>query len=598
VNILRHAARARLWALALGFVCGVAGTAGAQLPSAEDRLKILTDPESIKEKVEKDKTRPPLEFFRSQVAPFDILPFVKPNHWSTLTLEMRANYDDYSGLLQTEPVPLRDMPHMMLYRRESRLPKGQRMRFGMQLMLPQVPRELNVELVRPDGVRADEIWKASLRTLDPRQMLVVVLTRGANDAYASWNRFQAFVPASVDANDPNFAERQRYYRLVLPLEPERPPLSPHPLTWTTISHVVWDGMPPEALSSSQQQAMLDWLHWGGQLILVGGATPAYTLLRDSFLEPYLPADPAGEGVLLGEGELKGLSAAYPPPMHFGDPGDVEALPTTEEEARERYGRRYHAPETIRPAPNRPVYVTGLRPREGASVIPLDDASGRMLGVEWRAGRGRVLMLSVNPTDAGLATWPGLDTLVRRVVLRRPEEPLVRSYRESFQGVNPPLFGQLGGQSLSWFRLLSRDFNTEAAMAAAAAARPDFRRRDGGPGPRDGNDSSNPPAGGLGGAGLAPFLPRLRAELGGGLGRHHGAAAALPRRAGAGLGDHDPERDVRAQGHPRLPRRAGAAELADLPVPAGPPRVGVDRRAAAGAGVRRRRRAGRGVRHGL
>ena len=87
-----------------------AGPVGAQLPSTEERLKILTDPESVKQKVEKDKARPPLEFFRSQVAPFDVLPFVKPNHWSTLALEMRANYENYVGLLQTSPVRLMGMP--------------------------------------------------------------------------------------------------------------------------------------------------------------------------------------------------------------------------------------------------------------------------------------------------------------------------------------------------------------------------------------------------------------------------------------------------------------------------------------------------------
>ena len=40
-------------------------------------------------------------------------------------------------------------------------------------------------------------------------------------------------------------DRQRYYRLVLPIEPDKPALSPHPLTWTTISHVIWDGLPPD-----------------------------------------------------------------------------------------------------------------------------------------------------------------------------------------------------------------------------------------------------------------------------------------------------------------------------------------------------------------
>jgi hypothetical protein len=85
------------------------------------------------------------------------------------------------------------------------------------------------------------------------------------------------------------------------------------------------------------------------------------------------------------------------------------------------------------------------------------------------------MLTVNPTDTAMATWPGLDTLVRRVILRRPEERLVRSYRDGPQGLNPPVFGILSGPELSWFRLLSRDF-TSSLPPAAAPIRPVPERR--------------------------------------------------------------------------------------------------------------------------
>ena len=45
----------------------------AQLSSTdEERLQILSDPEALKKKLEKDKVRAPFEFFRSQVAPFDV----------------------------------------------------------------------------------------------------------------------------------------------------------------------------------------------------------------------------------------------------------------------------------------------------------------------------------------------------------------------------------------------------------------------------------------------------------------------------------------------------------------------------------------------
>jgi hypothetical protein len=424
-----------------------------QEPTAEERLKILTDPESVKQKLEKEKQLPPLEVFRSQVAPFDILPFVKPNHWSALGLEMRANNNDYAGVLQTEVVPLQGRSQAMIYRRDARLLKGQTARVALQVMLPQVPRELTLELVRPDGVRADETWKASLRTLDPHQMLIVVLTRGSSDGYSAWGRSPAFTPTSVDPSEFTASERHRYYRLVLPMNPERPLLSPHPLTWTSISHVIWDGMPAETLAAAQQEAMLDWLHWGGQIILVGGAA----LLRGSFLDPYLPADPSSNSVQLGAADLKGLAVAYPPAIRFDDVTETALVPGSDEEALQRFGRRYRAPAPIRPPPNRPLQLAGLDPRPGSTVIPLDESTGRLLGVERRVGRGRILMLTVNPTDAALASWPGLDTLVRRVLLRRPEEHLTRPFQYGPQGINPPEYAKLSAPELSWFRLLSRDF---------------------------------------------------------------------------------------------------------------------------------------------
>jgi hypothetical protein len=437
-------------------------SSGMPAPSSpEERLKFLTDPEALKKKInEKEKTKPPIEFFRSQIAPFDILPYIKANHWSTLSLEARANYDDYVGLIQSEAVPLLGMPREMVYRRDARLIKTQRSRLSLQMLLPRIPKEMSLELIRPEAIRADEVWQASLRTLEPHQMLVLVLTKGTNDSYSQWNRFQAMHPSVLDRGDPVAMDALRYYRLVLPLEPAKPPLSPHPLTWTTISHVLWDAMAPENLNPSQQQAMLDWLHWGGQLILMGGATPSFSLLRDSFLGPYLPADATGQNVLLNQEGLMPMALAYPPP---NDPQETEVgfVPNTPEEALNLI-RRYKAPEPIRPASNRPVFLAGLEPKLGASRIPLGESSEHTLGVEWRVGRGRVLMLALNPTDPALAAWPGLDTFVRRVILRRPED-----YRVQTLNANTAIptrhttFEALSGPDLTWVRFLSRDLGASA-----------------------------------------------------------------------------------------------------------------------------------------
>src|SRR5208337_787121 len=121
----------RCWLLAIvaGVVLVLPRGALAQLTSTEEeKLQILTDPEAVKKKLEKDKNKAPFEFFRSQVAPFDVLPYVKPYHWATLSLELRANDEDYEGVLQSDAVMMPSMPHEMVFRREARLLKEQRAR--------------------------------------------------------------------------------------------------------------------------------------------------------------------------------------------------------------------------------------------------------------------------------------------------------------------------------------------------------------------------------------------------------------------------------------------------------------------------------------
>jgi hypothetical protein len=432
--------------------------------SAGGRFKVLTTPEALDklDRLGKEKLRPPIEFFRTQFPPFNILPYVKARHWSTVILDLRSNYTGYDGRLQTAPIPMEDMPHEMIFRREARLLKDQEVHLGWQIMLPSIPKELSLELERPDAIRADDTVPATVKALEPHQMLVLILSKNPND-YGHWMKFRALLPTSGD-KDPRSIDKQRYYKLVIPDEADKPLLSPHPLTWTTISHAIWDGLEPESLNPGQQQAMLDWLHWGGQLILVGGAAPSFAPLQDSFLGPYLPADPAGENRLLNEADLTPISRAFPPPESPGEQEYRDATP---------YGapylvRRYGKPEPIHPAPNRPVFFGGLRAREGVGAveIPFEEGDDRLLGVERRVGRGRILMLSFTPTDPALASWPGIDTLVQRLILRRPEESLQVSKPDPIVGSKTTtsswLYRCLSGPDLSWVRFVSRDLGSRAS----------------------------------------------------------------------------------------------------------------------------------------
>jgi hypothetical protein len=57
--------------------------------------------------------------------------------------------------------------------------------------------------------------------------------------------------------------------------------------WTSTAYILWDDVDPTLLTTTQKQAMIDWLHWGGQLLISGPAS--WSRLRGSFLEEYLPA---------------------------------------------------------------------------------------------------------------------------------------------------------------------------------------------------------------------------------------------------------------------------------------------------------------------
>jgi hypothetical protein len=460
-----------LLAIIAGMVLAVPRGALGQLTSTEEeKLQILTDPEALKKKVEKDKNKAPFEFFRSQVAPFDVLPYVKAYHWATLSMELRANDEDYEGYIQSDAVMMPSMPHEMVFRREARLLKEQRARLPFQINLMQtIPKEWTVDLVRPGAIRPEGIWQASLLTLEPHQMLIMVLSKDSTNQYSAWNRLAAMVPSDSERDIADL-EKQRYYRLVLPMDADKPALSPHPLTWTTMSHVIWDGLPPDTLSVSQQQAMLDWLHWGGQIIITGGAGQSYSLLRESFLGPYLPAEATGQTVGLARDDLRPLSQSYPPPTRPESPGDQsQPVPLTTEEAIQRFARNYQAPAPIIPAPQRPVQLAVLRDNPGSSTIRLGEASQHLLAVERRVGRGRITMLGVNPNDPALLAWPGLDTLIRRVVLRRPEEGVVGQPGFDGVGYRGARRSRLLAHDLSWYRIMSRDAGLEATYGARSPA---------------------------------------------------------------------------------------------------------------------------------
>lgn len=435
--------------------------------AATKKFREMAKPEA-KAKAQADLERPPFEFLRSQLSPFDVLPFYKHNHWMFMTIEARSSREDFSGSVRTQPLSLFGSQRDVIFERSVNLERNTPTRMSFPLFVPPqyMPQRqtkiFDLDLYRTAGLRPTEIWKSNVRAMEPHQMAVVILANNPS-LYSGWSKLMAGIPSSV-SRDSISVEKGRYYRFVLPENPEKPLLAPSFLFWTNISHLIWDGFDPNVLDVDQQRALVDWLHWGGQITILGGADSRLGLLRESILAPYLPADQGGTNKQLGSSELKPLALAYRPPYRAADTLNEEDVTIAAEDNDRVKDPRWAMPHflphpyydppapIITPARN-PLFVTGLQPRPGATVITLGEDASTILAVEQRVGRGRITILAINPTEPSITRWRGLDTLVRRIILRRPEE--VRQPPRMLSGMEPraPL---LSGPELTWLRITARD----------------------------------------------------------------------------------------------------------------------------------------------
>ena len=223
------------------------------------------------------------------------------------------------------------------------------------------------------------------------------------------------------------------------------------------------------------------------MIVAPGGGASIQPLLESPLGPYLPATPTGANYELTAAELTSLSNAYRPPR-WPD-GRVRRISEIDEdegtralldqqfremEAQRLLGDtdRYYRPAPIQQGEKNQLFLAGLEPRPGSTVIPLGDevptAEGppRHLAVERRVGHGRITILGLDLNHPALLRWPGRDTLIRRVVLRRPEEAPT-GYAGNYHF--------LSGPQLTWLSYLGRDLgapqsevNPEVTQAQAQA----------------------------------------------------------------------------------------------------------------------------------
>ncbi len=402
------------WLVLLGaclvVISGCGGCGGCRRDPAE-ALKEQQEEEARKRAEQaKPKPKPDFERFHLRTRPHDLAPVakdrsplepIKPGHFTSATMAAKANNFDFLGELELVPadptgeaLPLRAAPFELASTRQIALSKGAWKLFETSFYVPVTSRAVQVAWrLRARRGRSLAVQSThGLWQIPSYQYHWVVLAR-----WPERYKYLESLPA-VDPPGSFDTGAKPYYSLVRLGPSSKPSLPSHVQYWTSTACVLWDDADPLQLAPEQQQAMLDWLHWGGQVILSGPDT--LDTLRDSFLADYLPAVAAGTREITQD--------------------DVAELSATFSRASGR--------ELVLA---RPWSGVELELRPGARSLP---DTGELIA-ERRIGRGRVVATAFVPAGRDLVAWPGWDAVVNACLLRRPP----RRYGP----------GPMGGTCLSW-----------------------------------------------------------------------------------------------------------------------------------------------------
>lgn len=349
---------------------------------------------------DKEKPKEDFEIERLFVQPSDSVlsrNAVKPGHYIATRQQMKANNFDFRAVLETtsvssrgQPLPVDDTPYTMNMSRTAILPKGQVKTFESLYFIP-----------RRTGGDQQAVWLQSRLTRGGREFVnpsmqpttrmpefqyYFLALASDPDSYGYLQNLDTVELPKIDFLD---EDKIQYYRVVLPRLGRDPPVPSNALAWTTIACVLWDEVDPVVLDRDQQQALVDWLHWGGQLIVSG--PDSLDLLRGSFLAPYLPAESEGAAELRQD-DFAELNAYW----SLNNPAA---------------GRRL----TLDVLDDKPLLGIRMKIHPEARAIP---HTGQLVA-ERQVGAGRVVTTAFPLSALNVVNWGSFDSFINAVLLRRP-----------------------------------------------------------------------------------------------------------------------------------------------------------------------------------
>jgi len=402
----------------------------------------------------------------------------KPGHWTATVQSMKSNDHDFLGRVTmtlmaagNRPLAWDHTPFSLHFSRPVALAQGRKKWVEGQVLMPQklVKARLHWTLQQRDSLTSvRQQTLPPLVRMPPNQYFLAVLAkepgrygylRVADAVRAPWEDEQGGIST-------------RHYQVLLLDATRSLPLPANMLDWTSLAVVVWDQIDPDRLTPDQQQALVDWLHWGGRLVISGPGSLA--TLRGSFLDPYLPAT-STETVSITREALPGWNAYWALPSHptatTSTRGDSkfdqsQADPSRATRSQASLSQRGAVSDSGKLLPTVPWPAIVLKPRPQGQEVPGTDH----LFYQRRIGQGTLLVSAISLTVGDLVNWSGFDSFLNGALLGRPR----RHFTE----------GPYGGVCVGWqdypnrrldshfttgMRIFARDWGAAADRALCVPA---------------------------------------------------------------------------------------------------------------------------------
>ena len=382
---------------------GCSGCGSKKPPLTAAQKKKQAEEKKKKEDADKKKKKrkPDFETTKLKLEPVDpqvVINYAKPGHWVSTQQLMRANNFDFPALVVTKPtdgtqkpVLIEGTPYHLKVTRPAALAKGQAKYVESLCPIPATAREgrrtmVSTELLqRRSGTRAfGPDFEPVARMMSYQFLFVVLSSNPDNFTYVK----------TLDSIDPPLSDEEnnrevQFYHVISPRIDKRVPVPSHSMTWTPIAYMLWDQVNTDLMTQQQKNAMIDWLHWGGQLIINGPNN--LESLKTSFLSDYLPADHDGAAELTAE-DFEAINKAWTLPSQT-----------------KKFSTSFDLLE------DQKLLGVRLALRPGATLMA---NTGGMVA-EMPVGRGRVVTTAFSLAARPFKNWKSADNFFNNCILRRP-----------------------------------------------------------------------------------------------------------------------------------------------------------------------------------